>query len=39
MSGFYRLPHDEFIRDSLRPDDALVVSVGGNDIVRKGRSS
>ena len=26
------LPHDEFIRDSLRPQDILIVSVGANDI-------
>lgn len=25
--------HDSFIRDNLRPDDILVVSIGGNDIV------
>merc|ERR1719399_2032201 len=26
------MPQDEFIRDNLRADDTLVVSVGGNDI-------
>jgi hypothetical protein len=26
------LPQDEFIRDNLRPEDILVVSIGGNDI-------
>jgi len=26
------LPHDEFIRDHLRPQDILIVSVGANDI-------
>lgn len=26
------LPHDEFIRDTIRSEDILVVSVGGNDI-------
>jgi hypothetical protein len=26
------LPHDEFIRDHLRPQDVLIVSVGANDI-------
>ncbi|KAK5175904.1 uncharacterized protein LTR77_001044 [Saxophila tyrrhenica] len=26
------LPHDELIRDSIRPEDVLVVSVGANDI-------
>ena len=26
------LPHDEFIRDHIRPEDVLIVSVGGNDI-------
>lgn len=29
------LPHDEFIRDNIRSDDILVVSVGGNDVVLK----
>ena len=26
------MPQDVFIRDNIRPDDTLVVSVGGNDI-------
>ena len=26
------LPHDEFIRDHIRPQDVLVVSLGANDI-------
>lgn len=26
------LPHDEFIRDHIRSEDFLIVSVGGNDI-------
>jgi hypothetical protein len=26
------LPHDEFIRDNIRANDALIVSVGANDI-------
>jgi hypothetical protein len=26
------LPHDSFVRDHLRSDDILIVSVGGNDI-------
>jgi hypothetical protein len=29
------LPHDEFIRDSIRPNDVLIVSVGANDIALK----
>jgi hypothetical protein len=29
------LPHDEFIRDNMRPQDILVVSVGANDIALK----
>lgn len=29
------LPHDAFIRDNLRANDVLVVSVGGNDVVLK----
>lgn len=29
------LEHDKFIRDNLRPDDILVVSIGGNDIAMK----
>ena len=27
------LEQDEFIRDTIRPDDVLVVSIGGNGIV------
>ncbi|KAF2121638.1 hypothetical protein BDV96DRAFT_609623 [Lophiotrema nucula] len=26
------LPHDEFIRDNIRPEDILIVSIGGNDV-------
>ena len=26
------LPQDEFLRDNLRPEDSIIVSVGGNDI-------
>ena len=26
------LPHDKFIRDNIRPQDVLVVSVGANDV-------
>jgi hypothetical protein len=26
------LPHDQFIRDNIRPEDVLIVSVGANDI-------
>eukprot|EP00938_MAST-03A_sp_MAST-3A-sp1_P004677 g4677.t1 len=29
------LPQDQFIRDNIRSDDILVVSVGGNDIALK----
>ncbi|KAF1980954.1 hypothetical protein K402DRAFT_425808 [Aulographum hederae CBS 113979] len=29
------LPHDEFIRDNIRQQDMLIVSVGGNDIACK----
>lgn len=29
------LPHDEFIRDNIRPQDILVVSVGANDVALK----
>ncbi|KAF2844814.1 hypothetical protein T440DRAFT_473090 [Plenodomus tracheiphilus IPT5] len=29
------LPHDEFIRDKIRPQDTLIISVGGNDIAFK----
>ncbi len=27
-----RLPHDKLVRNSLGPDDTLIISVGGNDI-------
>lgn len=30
--GGFLLPQDQFIRDHIRTDDILVVSVGGNDI-------
>jgi hypothetical protein len=30
--GGHLLPQDAFVRDNLRADDVLVVSVGGNDI-------
>jgi hypothetical protein len=26
------LPHDQFIRDNIRPQDVLIVSVGANDV-------
>ena len=26
------LPHDEFVRDNIQPEDVLFVSLGGNDI-------
>ena len=29
------LPHDEFIRDNIRAEDVLIVSVGANDIALK----
>jgi len=29
------LPHDQFIRDNIRPEDTLVISVGGNDVAFK----
>lgn len=29
------LDHDKFIRDNMRPEDILVVSIGGNDIAMK----
>ncbi|KAJ8118553.1 hypothetical protein OPT61_g489 [Boeremia exigua] len=29
------LPHDTFIRDNIRPQDVLVVSVGANDVALK----
>jgi hypothetical protein len=29
------LPHDEFIRDNIRPQDILIVSVGANDVALK----
>jgi hypothetical protein len=29
------LPHDEFIRDSIRSEDVLIVSVGANDVALK----
>eukprot|EP00128_Syssomonas_multiformis_P010239 Colp12_sorted_trinity150504_noHs@32369 len=29
------LPHDEFVRDHVQPEDVVVVSVGGNDIALK----
>jgi lysophospholipase L1-like esterase len=29
------LPHDEFIRDNIRSQDVLIVSVGANDVVLK----
>ena len=29
------LDHDKFIRDNIRPEDILIVSVGGNDIALK----
>ncbi|CAO2655005.1 Nn.00g117380.m01.CDS01 [Neocucurbitaria sp. VM-36] len=29
------LPHDEFIRDNIRAEDVLVVSIGANDIALK----
>jgi hypothetical protein len=29
------LPHDEFIRDNIRSEDILIVSVGANDIALK----
>lgn len=31
-SGNELLDHDKFIRDHIRPEDALIVSVGANDI-------
>ncbi|OAA72448.1 Esterase, SGNH hydrolase-type, subgroup [Cordyceps fumosorosea ARSEF 2679] len=33
--GAALLPHDEFIRDRITPEDVLVVSVGGNDIAMR----
>lgn len=32
QSGKRLLPHDEFIRDNLKPEDVLLISIGGNDI-------
>lgn len=29
------LPHDQFICDNIRPEDALIISVGGNDVAFK----
>ncbi|KAI8942852.1 hypothetical protein NX059_000892 [Plenodomus lindquistii] len=29
------LPHDEFIRDNIRPQDTLILSIGGNDVALK----
>ena len=29
------LPHDEFIRDNIRENDILIVSIGANDVVLK----
>jgi hypothetical protein len=29
------LPHDEFIRDNIRSEDVLIVSVGANDVALK----
>ncbi|KAF2179465.1 hypothetical protein K469DRAFT_716254 [Zopfia rhizophila CBS 207.26] len=28
----YLLPHDKFIRDHIRPEDILIVSIGANDV-------
>lgn len=30
--GTFMLPHDRFVKDNMRPQDILVVSVGANDI-------
>ncbi|KAH8640366.1 hypothetical protein IG631_03307 [Alternaria alternata] len=33
------MSHDEFIRDNIRPNDVLIVSVGANDVALKPNSS
>ena len=33
------LPHDQFIRDNIRSNDVLIVSVGANDVALKPNSS
>jgi hypothetical protein len=33
------LPHDEFIRDNIRPSDILIVSVGANDVALRPNNS
>ncbi|EGD83482.1 hypothetical protein PTSG_04090 [Salpingoeca rosetta] len=33
--GRHLLPQDEFVRDNLRENDILIVSVGGNDVALK----